>query len=560
MQYVYDVFLLLGGIALFLYGISFMSRSLEDAAGSKLRVILEKMTSNGFLSLLVGIFVTALIQSSGATGVMVVGFVSAQMMSLVQSMFVMLGANIGTTITAQIIAFKITSIAPLILFVGMIMYMFVKHKMTQKIGGVVLGFGLLFVGIFLMGEATDKLNLSVLVESFLKNFSNPLLLILFGTVFTAIIQSSSASVGILQVLFGATVASSVSLEAIFYVILGMNIGASSPIVFASLSGDRTSKRTGLANLVLKMVGALFFALITLIFPGFLRLVADITPNDTARQIANLHLVFNVLSSLVLCPFVPFLGKLLMKLVPDAEEDDEFAKKFLYITPEVVLTPSLAVVQTKREITRMSKLAVNNLALAIDMFFGRKKLDFEYVEQVEKTINYLNHELNGYLVELHSTHLDEKELVEVGMMFKVIADVERIGDHAENIAEYAKIADDYEIQFSEDATSELEEMAETSVRVCTLASEVYADNLFEKLQEVTNLEEKVDEYQDKLTENHILRLKNDLCNPRGGVMFTDMVTDLERCADHAINIAYAINGEKTVEVKKAYIVTRGNNAG
>lgn len=398
MASLYSLFLLSGGIALFLYGISFMTSSLMDAAGDNLRIVLEKATSKGLFAVLVGTFVTALIQSSGACGVMVIGFVNASLMSLSQALYVMLGANIGTTITSQIIAFDITGVAPLILFIGMILYMFVKNKTLNKIGGIVLGFGMLFVGIYLMGDATDKLNLGIIIEGFLSKVSNPFLSVLFGFVFTAIIQSSSASVGILQVL--ALSAPSMTLGSVFYIILGMNIGACSPILIASLGANRASKRTAMANVVTKVLGVIIFSVVALCIPNLVSFIENVSPGIVPRQIANMHLFFNLVSSLLLCPFVPFIARVLEKLMPDKKGNETYDEKFLYLTPEIAMTPSVAVTQSKQEILRMAALSYENLQDSVKAFFNPDEEVSDKVFKVEKTINYLNHAITGFLVALH----------------------------------------------------------------------------------------------------------------------------------------------------------------
>jgi len=555
MDGLYSLFLLAGGIALFLYGISFMTSSLMNAAGDNLRIVLEKATSKGLFAVLVGTFVTALIQSSGACGVMVVGFVNASLMSLSQALYVMLGANIGTTITSQIIAFDITGIAPLILFIGMVLYMFVKNRTLNKIGGIVLGFGMLFVGIYLMGDATDKLNLGVVIEAFLSHFSNPLILVLFGFVFTAIIQSSSASVGILQVL--AISAPTLTLGSVFYLILGMNIGACSPIIIASFGANRASKRTALANIVTKVLGVLIFTVVALIFPNLVHLIEGISPNEVPRQIANMHLLFNLVSSLALCPFVPLISRTLEKFMPDKPESEIHEKKFVYLNPSIAMTPSVAVVQSKQEILRMAKLSYENLENAIKAFFSPDENIIEDIFKIEDTINYLNHSVTSFLVTLHGKALTDREREKVGMMFRVVSDIERIGDHAENIAEYARMIAKNSVSFSPEAQLELEDISSKTLHMVKLSTEIFENEWFDRLEEAHDLEEEVDVLQETLTENHIARLKKDSCDPRGGIIFTDIVTDLERCSDHAINIAFSIKGEtSTLEMKKAYIISRG----
>lgn len=559
METVYSVFLLLGGIALFLYGINFMSISLEKAAGENLRSILEKMTSKGIFALLIGTVVTALIQSSGATSVMVVGFVNAGLMNLTQGLYVMLGANIGTTITAQIIAFKFENIAPLILFIGLVAYLFIRNKMVKKIGAIILGFGMLFIGIKIMGDAVDALSLSSVISKFLNTFNNPFLSLLFGVLITAIIQSSSASVGILQVIAMSSVAGaeSITLSSVVFMILGMNIGAVTPMVISSISGNSSCKRTALAGVLAKVFGVIIFMAVLLCFPRILSLIENMT-SDVSRQIANFHLLFNLISSLLLFPFAKQIARLSERIIKPDKEDEATVQKLLYITPETMANPSIAVTQFKREILRMANLTVENIEAATNAFFAHDENAAEEIFEREKTINFLNHQITGALVQLYGKNMSSHETEQVGMMFRVVSDIERIGDHAENIAEYIGIYAEHNVRMSESAVQELRTMTQKSIEVIHMGIEIYEHEQFDRLDEISNAEEAVDDLETTLNENHIQRLKQDECNPRGGVVFTDMVIDLERCSDHAINIAFAINGEKSsVEVTKSYNILGKN---
>jgi phosphate:Na+ symporter len=487
-------------------------------------------------------------------------------MNVLDALYIMLGANIGTTITAQIIAFNIDWLAPAILFVGMVMYTFIENKFVKKIGGVILGFGMLFVGIYIIKLAASQLDLSSVMEKFLEKVSNPLLSLLFGLVITAIIQSSSASIGILQTLAASAAVSaaasgtacSITLTSVFYIVLGMNIGAISPVVLASFTGNAATRRTALAGVFAKVFGTLAFILLYLLFdlfsPVSFEEIIIKTNSDISRQIANLHLIFNIVSTVVLFPFARLIAKLCDKVIPVHAGDEETAKKLLYLNPEILMTPAISVMQCKSELARMEKITFDNLERSLQCFFNGDSTD--RVFEVEETINYLNHEITGYLISLNSLELSAEDKETVGMMFHVVADIERIGDHAENIAEYSQIKADHHVKFTEEGWNELKDIADKTVKSVRLAAEIYNGRKFEKLQEMSDLEEHIDDLKDQYTENHIARLKKDQCNPRGGVIFTDLVTDLERCSDHAINIAYAINGEKaTVEVKKNFVIER-----
>ncbi|MBO4795394.1 MAG: Na/Pi cotransporter family protein [Clostridia bacterium] len=558
---IYGIFLLLGGIGLFLYGINFTSKSLEDAAGDKLSKILEKATSKGVYAFVIGIAVTALIQSSGAASVLTVGFVSSGFMELTKALYVMLGANIGTTVTSQIIAFKIDSIAPLILFVGAALLLFVKKRVVKKTGSIILGFGLLFVGILIMNTAVDKLPIDTIIADFLSAFGNPFVCFGLGVLVTALIQSSSASIGILQVLVSTSaVASGIALRDVMYIIIGMNVGAVMPVILVSFNANRRSKRTAAASVISKLLGTALFTVLLLIFPGIVDLIIRISsPENVSRQIANFHLAFNLIANFAVLPLCKPICRLVTKLMPDDEKEEYTSKKLIYISQNSLINPAVAIKQVKQEVMRMAYITRDNIKLSLESFFEVDVDKAERVLEVEKTINYLNHEITGFLVQLHGKALFDADIAEAGIMLRVVADIERIGDHAENIAEYTAELKNSEANLSEEGLAELRTIAERSMQTLDLSIEVYEKREFDKLGDVSELEEDVDAMQEQFIENHISRLKSEKCDPRGGVIFTDMITDLERCSDHAINIAYAINGEKsTVTLKKAYVVTRDLN--
>lgn len=556
MDNLWNSFLLLGGIGMFLFGIHYMTESLQKAAGNKLRTILEKMTKDPIIATAVGIFVTALIQSSGATSVMVISFMSAGLMNLSQGLFVMLGANIGTTITAQIISFKMTNIAPLILFIGVLLFLFIKNDIAKKAGGIILGFGTLFVGIYLMNTAVDALGLGEIVKNHLQNYSNPFLGVLFGILFTAIIQSSSASVGILQVLAMAG-GTTLGLENVMYIIIGMNIGACSPVVIASFTGNKKSKQGALACFIAKMLGAVIFFILLSLLP-IDEVIVKITPNDVSRQIANYHLFYNLVTTIVVMPLVTLISNFVTHILPETAEESETDEKLIYLSNDMIMTPAIAIKQAQREILRAAKLAYDNMKVSVEAVLEGDTSKPQEVFDREKVINFLNHEITGFLVKLHGADLYGNDIEKAGLMLKVISDVERIGDHAENIAEYALQIKDNDIKISSDGYKELKTIADRSLEVVKLAMEVYENEDFDKLPDVSRMEEEVDDMQEQFMDNHIKRLKKQKCTPKGGVIFTDMVTDLERVSDHATNIAYSIKGEKTsVKTKKTYIVTRGS---
>jgi len=541
MDYAYHVFLLLGGIALFLFGINFLSQSLYEALGDNLRTVLEKLTKTPVLAVLLGVVVTALIQSSGATMVMVTGFVAAQLMTLSRGIMVMLGASIGTTVTAQIIAFKIDPWAPLILFIGLVLYQFVKSRRLKKIGAIILGFGMLFCGIYLMGEAIAKMSLGSFMMSFLKNFSNPLLALLFGFVITFAIQSSSASVGILQVMMGGLAASEFSLASVTYMIMGMNVGAVAPVILAALSGNRAGRRAALASVINKLLSVILFALIMLIWPSSVNLIADLSPGDVSRQIANFHLIFNLVGSLCLFPFAGMLAKALTSYMPDDPSDTLFARKLLYIGKGQDKAPAVMIAQCRQEIFRFADMVYDNYVNANKAL---KELNVELaleVEEKEKTINFLNREIYEYLLRLHGKLLPERDLAGLGRMFSILTDLERIGDHADNIAEYTVIAVEKHATVSKPAWLEVLDMSEKSVNIVSDAINAYKNKDFALLRKVQTEEDMMDLLKETLENNHVERMKQQTCDPRGGTLFIDIIVDFERVADHAMNIAETLLG-------------------
>ena len=541
MEQAYNVFLLLGGIGLFLFGINYMGKGLEQAAGDNLRVWLEKLTTSPLKAVLVGALATAAIQSSGATMVMAVGFVNAQMMTLSQALYIMLGASIGTTITAQIIALDIDPWAPLILFIGILLTQFIKNRTAKKAGAIVLGFGILFVGINLMGDAVKAMELGGLVASFLHNVHNPVLSLLFGAVFTLVIQSSSASVGILQVIVASSLGASMGLEEVVYMLMGMNVCAVAPLVLSALSGNRLSKRAAASQTAIKLLSAISFSILMLLFPAILSFVKNLSPNDVSRQVANFHTIYNSVSAVLMFPLIKPVAKLAEKLMPDSPEDEFYSRKLLYCSNDVSKSPAIMITQAHKEIMRFADICRANLHTALESFFDRDEDKAEAVIEREKTINFLNHEINSYLVSLYGKGLHESDVSRVSTMLSVASDLERIGDLAENIAEYTQIAASNKAKFSPAALDDLGEMAEKVEYMVDLSMKCYDKEDRELLAEARAVEEQVDAMQEEKTENHIERLKAEICDPRGGVVYTDMVSDLERISDHATNIAEGILG-------------------
>ena len=534
-----EFFSLLGGVGLFLYGMSMMSTGLKNAAGEKMASILEHTTSNRFKAVLVGLIVTVLIQSSSATDMMVIGFVNSGLMTLLQAVGVILGANIGTTVTAQITAFDLGIIAPLILFIGAGMHLFAKKTMTRHIGAIIMGFGMLFVGISIIKLAMAPLAKSAEFIEFLSNLNNPALAVLFGILFTALLQSSSSSVVIFQTM---AIEGLLTFEMAVYLIIGAAIGAVTPNFLASLTTNRNGKRTALLNLMFNLIRASILLLLVLLIPPFLELIQSLSPDDVGRQVANAHTIFAIIAVALVLPFAPQLVKLAQKIIPVKPEENRKIKdrKLLYIVPNDKLPPALALQQAKLEIVRMGKISSENLKNSVKCFFEKDSSLADEVLEVEDTVNYLNHAITAQLVRMRTLDMTPKELVRISQMTLVVSDLERISDHAENIVEYEAQMKEQKTSFSPEAIEDLRTIADATLASLEHCLSIFEHENFEELDKAEADEQAVDEMQKKNVSNHIQRLFNSECEPLAGVIFTDMTSDLERCSDHAINIAFALH--------------------
>jgi len=536
---IYNIFLLLGGLGLFLYGMKIMSDALGKLAGDKLRNILAALTNNRLSGILVGTGVTAIIQSSSATTVMVVGFVNAGVMTLMQAVGVIMGADIGTTITAQLIAFKLTDAAPIILFIGVMLYMFVKKRSIQLIGEIIAGFGMLFLGMSLMTQAMEPLKTMESFRNLLISFDNPILGVLIGAAVTAVIQSSSASIGILQAF---ALQGLIGFDSAVYIVLGQNIGTCITAILACIGTSKEAKRAAVIHLSIKVIGTIIF-LLALMFIPIVPFVKSISGDDAVRQIANFHTLFNIINTIILFPFANQLIKLATIIVPGKDKETP-RSELLYLNSTIFTASPLAVMQLSKEVHRMSELVQNNLDLVLSSFFNRDLYNKPLIAETEKTINFLNFEITRYLVEIQSRlQLSEKDAKYVGRLFHVVADLERIGDHAENIFEYIEYLVESDAKISEDAFHELEVMGKKAKDIVKLSVEIFENNDYVLVKKIAPAEQEIDDLQVLYRDHHIERLNMRTCNPEFGVVFTDMIGDLERVADHATNIAYSILNDK-----------------
>ncbi|MBO5617363.1 Na/Pi cotransporter family protein [Pseudobutyrivibrio sp.] len=527
---------LLGGVGLFLFGMSIMSTGLKNSCGDNLQVILEKATTNKAVAVFVGLLMTVLVQSSSATDVMVIGFVNSGMMTLAQAIGVILGANIGTTITAQITAFNIATFTPFILFIGAVMYLFMKKDIVKHLGSFFMGFGMLFQGITIMKAAIAPLAQSVVFKNFLAGLTNPFVALVFGIAFTALLQSSSSS----TVIFQAFVAQGIlDYNVAVYLVIGAAIGSVTPNLLASLTANRNGKRSAILNLLFNVIRAAVIVVVINITP--LLSWIQSTSTDPARQIANTHTIFAIIAVLIIFPFTDYIIKLTYMFIPELPDETRAAedRQLVFMTQVNNVPPNMAIHQAQLEAARMGAIAAENFEKAIDCFFDYSPEKVEDVEQREETVNILNHSIQDAMVKLQALNLTPAMLRRISAITIAVTDMERISDHAENIIEYATRMKNKKTKLSKKAAKELKEMADNSMEEVELAIDIFTSEKYESLDDIEKLEKKVDKQEKQLINHHVERLMENKCEPIAGVIFSDMVTDLERCADHAINIAYAL---------------------
>ena len=535
----YELFTLLGGVGLFLYGMTIMSTGLRNACGEKLKTILEYATKNKIVSVLVGIAVTMLIQSSSATDVMVIGFVNSGLMNLSQAIGVILGANIGTTITAQITAFNISAYAPLILFVGAVIYLFVGKPFVKHVGCVIMGFGMLFEGVALMKSAIAPLAATPAFITLVSGLENPLITVLFGVAFTALLQSSSSATVIFQAFAMEGI---INFYTAAYLCIGAAIGSVTPNLLASLTANRNGKRTALLNLFFNILRAAYLMILLAIFPGIFDLIQSLSPDNVGRQIANAHTIFAIVAVASMLPFTGYIVKLTQLILPVKPEETKTVeeRKLLYMNNLGDVSPDVALNYAHKEISRMGSIALGNLRMAILSFFEQSAERVAIVEETEDTVNYLEHAILSKLVELRTPDMRPENLDHVSRMTLTVSDMERLSDHAENIVEYGSLLRSGKAKLSPEASRELRTMCELTLESVELCLNIFESRDFSRLSEAEALEEDVDRARERLVQNHVERLMDSACDPKGGVLFCDMVTDLERCSDHAINIAASLN--------------------
>ena len=529
---------LLGGLALFLYGMQMMSTGLEASAGDKMKLILEKLTANRFVGVLVGAVITAIIQSSSATTVMVVGFVNSGMMTLNQAIWIIMGANIGTTITGQLIALNIGEAAPLIAFLGVAAVIFSKNEKIKYVGEILAGLGVLFIGMDMMGTAMAPLADSEKFVSILTKFENPLLGILAGTVFTALIQSSSASVGILQTLAGSGV---IGLKSAAFVLFGQNIGTCITAFLASIGTSRNAKRTTIIHIMFNVFGTVVFTILCLTTP-IISMVEGWTPKNAPAQIANLHTMFNVVTTLLLLPFGTWLGRLATLILkePKGEEEKEgmhvqYLLDVKHINSEKHGISVVCMESIKKELVRMMNMATENVRDAFDAVALGDKEKSKDVEEREAYIDYLNREISKYITSVLPFETSKAGSQVFNALFTITSNIERISDHSVNIAEYSQIIDEKGISFSGHAYGELDQMQQICANILVSLLKKPADYVSWH-EKIACMEQKMDDMTIQYRDNMYQRIHAGECSDDGSILFSEMLTDFERIGDHALNIA------------------------
>ena len=543
---------LLGGLALFLYGMQMMSSGLEAAAGSRMKMILERLTANRFLGVLVGAAITAVIQSSSATTVMVVGFVNAGMMTLNQAVWIIMGANIGTTVTGLLIALDVGELAPLFAFVGVALVVFVKKPQLQHIGQILAGLGVLFIGMDMMSSAMSPLRESEAFINLMSTFSNPLLGILAGAGFTAVIQSSSASVGILQALANSGV---IGLPSAVFVLFGQNIGTCITAVLASIGTSRNAKRATIIHLLFNVIGTVIFTLLFLVFPiayvidGSLTLpgalgqtIAGLMPASHAGQIALVHTSFNIITTILLLPLGNYLAKAAVKILPERPEDKADQLHLEYLTPIQISSKdgglgvsAIYVDQMQHELRRMMEMAKDNVEASFRSVLNRDEEELEQVEKTEEYLDFLNKEISLHVSRLITYETNEKASAVVSSFFTISGNIERIGDHADNLAGYTRMLNKRNISFTGVAHDEISAMRDICLEGINDLLSLNAGNV-EWLADVSALEQRIDDMTSDYRRNHLERMRDGECSDEACILYSELLTDFERIGDHILNIA------------------------
>lgn len=527
------LFQFLGGLGLFLFSIKYMGDGLQKSAGNRLRTILDRFTTNPFMGILAGIFVTVLIQSSSGTTVITVGLVSAGLMTLRQAIGVIMGANIGTTVTAFIIGIDIGEYAFPILLFGAVMLFFFKSSRIQNIGQIFFGFGGLFVGLDLMSSGLSPLrHLPMFTELILDMSHSPILSVFVGTVFTLIVQSSSATIGILQGLYAENL---ISLDAALPVLFGDNIGTTITAILAAIGASIAAKRAAAVHVLFNVAGTIIFMIFLGLFTNFIIWTTGVLHLEPKMQIAFAHGTFNIVNTLIQLPFIGLWALLVTKLLPAKEIKKE--KVALYLDELLIeKSPAIAIGQAKKEVMHMGNMSLDALKASLVYLQSNSTVEAEFATGLERNINILDEEITKYLVKIFPHSITPRDSNELQSMLNLVCDIERIGDHSENIIEQINYMIERNIILSPEARSEVYEMFDLTIRSVTLSLEALEKRDLAKARQVYELEEEIDEMERFLRKQHIHRLNHGECTAKAGLTYTDLLSNLERIGDHAHNIA------------------------
>ncbi len=523
---------LIGGLGVFIFGMNYMGDGLQRAAGARMKSILEMLTKNRIMGVLVGTLVTALVQSSSATTVMTVGFVNAGLMNLHQAMGIIMGANIGTTTTALLVTLDLDLLTPIMLGLGTFVYITAKKQKIKDVFQVILGFGILFLGMDLMKSAVDPLKQSDVFLEMLSTLDNPLLGILAGFGITAVLQSSSATTGLL---IAIAAGSGITLEMAFPIIFGQNIGTCVTAMISSVGANKTAKQASVMHLMFNLIGTLLF--LFLLSGPISTLILQYIPGDIEAQIAAAHMSFNIINVIILLPFANLIVKAATVIIKTGSDDSEELVK--YIDERLLATPPIALVQAQKETLRLGKMASEQLKLAVEAYNLQSEPKAMEVFKIEKKINELNKAILNYVVKLDKISLTDNEKDKLVILMNVLNDIERVGDHADNIAELTMYLIENKVIFSDSAKEEIIDIFKDTIEVFSLALTSLRDADGALAVEVIEKDKHIDRTFKALRKNHIERLNTYICKPNAGIIFLDTINNLERIGDHSSNIAVSV---------------------
>lgn len=540
-----NIISLLGGLGLFLFGMKYMSDGLNQVAGNKMKNLLEKLTRNRFKGFLLGVLVTAVIQSSSATTVMLMGFLNAGIMDLAQATGVIIGANIGTTVTAVLIAIDVSAIAPFCIFIGTVMALFSKKQTQKFVGQIILGFGVLFFGLKYMSgpEAMGVLKTSTAFQTFITKANNPILGLLIGFVMCSVLQSSSASIGVLQAL-AMTSASLMPMKFAIYLIIGINVGSAMPLFLSAIGAKTNAKRAAVIYFIFDFVGMLIFTPIALIFPQYTEWITTLSDNGSV-QVAIAHIIFKVVTAFVLLPFIKWIVKLSEIIIKPKEHDTKL--RFEFIDKKISDNPVSTALQIGSEVERMARLVRHNFVIACEGFLVMDDSKKRELAENEELINWLNHNISDFMITVTSKEITGDVSEYIGKLFHVITDLERIGDHAENIMHRISMAKEENLGFTDAGIAEFKEIYEVDLELLDRALGAFTNKHLTDAEEhqLHYLEDTIDYLTLQAQDNHVQRLREKKCHTASGVIFTKALQDLERVGDHSYNIAWAARIDKNL---------------